>query len=81
MKTVSLQCESACDVLKSQDFENDLSQIKHENGFSPVWIRMWLFKALDFENVLSQIEHKNGFFPVWIRMWRFSMPTIFLLPK
>lgn len=37
----------------------------HMKGFSPVWIRMCVFKLKSNENLLLQRSHLYGFSPVW----------------
>ena len=43
MKTVSLQCESACDFLNSQIVKTIYHRWNMKNGFPSVRIRMWRF--------------------------------------
>ena len=54
--------------------ENDLLQMEHVKGFSPVCNLIWIFALDCLENCLLQIKHKNGFFfpPIFLNN---SWPT------
>ena len=66
---------------KVSDSKNDLSQIEHENGFSPVWICMCNFKLQICKNDLSQIEHKSDFFSSVIPRAAFHMTDLLQISK
>ena len=44
-----------------------------EQGFYPVWIRIWDFRLRNSVNDLEHKEHMKGFSPVWIRIWDFRL--------
>ena len=43
-----------------------MSQSRHTNGFSPVWIIRCTFKLLSFKNLLLHSEQTSNFTPVWL---------------
>ena len=53
-------------LLSWVDWLKVLPHFLHLNGFSPVWVRMWLFKVVTPENDLPQKPHLNGFSFMWI---------------
>lgn len=56
----------------SSDRANLRPQVSQLNGFSPVWVRMWVVRWSEREKDLMQIRHWKGFCPVWILIWRVS---------
>ena len=52
---------------------NVLLQISHWNGFSPVWMRIWICFFAFSLNFLSQNSQENGFSPVWARLCTFKL--------
>ena len=69
MNMVSLLCEYAYVYSRDEESKNDFPHCSHEYGFSPVWVRIWIFKAEDCVNDFPQCSQEYGFSPVWICMW------------
>ena len=65
-------------VLRCGRWRNFESQIVQENGFSPVWERIWIPRVLLWLNFCSHILHANGFSPVWVRSWLFTESFLLL---
>lgn len=53
-------------LLSWVDWENVLWHLSHLNGFSPVWVRMWLFRVVAPAKERPQKPHLNGFSLMWI---------------
>ena len=52
--------------------ENVLWHFSQLNGFSPVWVRMWLFKVVAPEKEREQNPHLNNFSLVCVSTWLLS---------
>ena len=59
---ISLQYAFACIFFK---------EVQFENGFSPLYVRMWHIKDVFIENVDPETS-QNGFSPVCVLMWPFK---------
>jgi len=44
-------------------------QVRHLNGFSPVWILEWFSRFLMERNLLGQWLHENGISPLCFLIW------------
>ena len=54
---------TACDLMcLASELESlkRLLQMEHENGFSPVWVRVWTVRALIWMNRFGQLLHPKG---------------------
>ena len=58
------------------NYENDFSHKSHLNGFTPVWIHLYLSKLPDCKNKFSHISHLNGFTPIWVELWKWLLIQI-----
>ena len=71
-KMVSHQCVFAGGFFNVEWCENADPHTAQENGFSPVCVRMCLFKLERFENADPHTSQENGFSPVCVRVCLFK---------
>ena len=56
-------------LLKDELSENADPHTSQENGFSAVWVRLWILQDDLLKNAATQTSQENGFTPVCFRLW------------